>query len=77
MRRVRSLFPVALRSCVRVVPSEFRTVVEAYTADEDLFFKDFSSAFAKLLSLGTPSKPAGGGGAGVVQSILSMIGMGK
>lgn len=52
-------------------------MVEAYTADEDLFFKDFSSAFAKLLSLGTPSKPAGGGGAGVVQYILSMIGMGK
>lgn len=50
-------------------------------ADEDLFFKDFSAAFAKLLSLGTPNKPAGvgGGGGGImglVNSLLAMLGMG-
>lgn len=33
---------------------EFRKYVEIYAKDEDLFFKDFSSAFAKLLELGVP-----------------------
>ena len=56
-------------------------MVEEYVADEDLFFKDFSAAFAKLLSLGTPNKPAGvgGGGGGImglVNSLLAMLGMG-
>jgi Catalase (peroxidase I) len=30
----------------------FRKYVEAYAKDEDLFFKDFAKAFAKLLELG-------------------------
>ena len=30
----------------------FRMYVEAYAKDEDLFFKDFAKAFAKLLELG-------------------------
>lgn len=31
---------------------EFRPFVEAYAADEELFFKDFAAAFSKLLALG-------------------------
>lgn len=59
--------------------SEFRKVVEEYSADEDLFFKDFASAFAKLISLGTPTATAAGGGglAGMLNSLLSMLGLGK
>jgi len=30
----------------------FKKVVELYVKDEDVFFKDFASAFAKLLELG-------------------------
>lgn len=55
---------------------EFRKVVEEYTADEELFFKDFSNAFAKLISLGTPGKPTSGGGGGLVQRVLSILGLG-
>jgi cytochrome c peroxidase len=33
---------------------EFKKVVELYAKDEDLFFKDFSAAFSKLLELGVP-----------------------
>lgn len=32
----------------------FRKYVEMYAKDEDLFFKDFATAFAKLLELGVP-----------------------
>ncbi|CAM9763508.1 unnamed protein product [Ectocarpus sp. 12 AP-2014] len=57
---------------------DFRKVVEEYTADEELFFKDFAAAFAKLISLGTPSQSAAGGGVGgLLDSFLAMIGMGK
>lgn len=49
-------------------------------ADEDLFFADFAAAFAKLISLGTPNKPAGVGGSGgimgLLNSLLAMIGLG-
>ena len=31
---------------------EFKKWVEAYAKDEQLFFKDFAAAFAKLLALG-------------------------
>lgn len=34
--------------------SSFRKYVEMYAKDEDLFFKDFAKAFAKLLELGVP-----------------------
>ncbi|CAM9988620.1 unnamed protein product [Pylaiella littoralis] len=51
---------------------DFRKVVEEYTADEELFFKDFSSAFAKLISLGTPCQEAGGGD-GIVDLIKSFL----
>jgi cytochrome c peroxidase len=34
--------------------SEFKKIVEKYAKDEDLFFKDFSAAFSKLLELGVP-----------------------
>jgi len=33
---------------------EFRPFVEQYAKDQDLWFKDFANAFAKLLSLGCP-----------------------
>jgi cytochrome c peroxidase len=33
---------------------DFKKWVEVYAKDEDRFFKDFSSAFAKLLELGVP-----------------------
>jgi len=32
----------------------FKKYVEMYSKDEDLFFKDFAKAFAKLLELGVP-----------------------
>lgn len=35
---------------------EFRKYVELYAKDEELFFKDFSAAFAKLLELGVQFK---------------------
>lgn len=56
---------------------DFRKIVEEYTADEELFFKDFAAAFAKLISLGTKSQPAGteGGLSGLLQQFLAMIGM--
>ena len=34
--------------------SEFRKIVEIYANDEEVFFKDFSAAFAKLLEAGVP-----------------------
>lgn len=37
----------------------FRKFVEMYAKDEDLFFKDFSKAFAKLLELGVPFPSVG------------------
>jgi cytochrome c peroxidase len=33
---------------------DFKKWVEVYAKDEDRFFKDFSSAFSKLLELGVP-----------------------
>ncbi|KIM30511.1 peroxidase [Serendipita vermifera MAFF 305830] len=33
----------------------FKKTVQAYAADESLFFKDFSAAFARLLELGVPT----------------------
>ena len=33
---------------------EFKKVVEIYAKDEDAFFKDFASAFSRLLELGVP-----------------------
>lgn len=33
----------------------FKKWVDVYAKDEDKFFKDFASAFAKLLSLGVPA----------------------
>lgn len=58
--------------------SDFRKVVEEYVADEELFFKEFAEAFAKLISLGTPAPPAGDAGiAGFFQSILAMLGLGS
>jgi len=34
---------------------EFRVFVEMYAKDQDLFFRDFGNAFAKLLALGVPT----------------------
>lgn len=39
---------------VLIKDPEFRKLVEMYAKDEDLFFKDFAKAFAKLLELGVP-----------------------
>ena len=35
----------------------FKKWVEIYAKDEDRFFKDFASAFSKLLHLGAPVTP--------------------
>lgn len=35
-----------------VKDAEFRKYVEKYANDKELFFKDFSAAFAKLIELG-------------------------
>lgn len=51
-------------------------MVEEYTSDEDLFFEDFAAAFAKLISLGVPTKSKGGV-LGLIQSLLAMIGIGS
>jgi len=37
---------------------EFRKWTEAYAKDQNLFFKDFSAAFSKLIHLGCPVKPS-------------------
>lgn len=37
-----------------VLDPEFKKYVELYSKDEDAFFKDFASAFSKLLELGVP-----------------------
>eukprot|EP00957_Ditylum_brightwellii_P116811 8909089-Ditylum_brightwellii.AAC.1 len=45
---------------VLIKDPEFRKIVEIYAKDEDEFFKDFASAFSKLLELGVSfpaSKP--------------------
>mmetsp|Transcript_27053 Transcript_27053/g.92341 ORF Transcript_27053/g.92341 Transcript_27053/m.92341 type:complete len:416 (-) Transcript_27053:89-1336(-) len=47
-----------------VTDPHFRPFVELYAKDEQAFFRDFSDAFAKLLSLGTPKCPFRGAGAG-------------
>jgi cytochrome c peroxidase len=39
---------------VMIWDEKFRRHVRRYAADEDEFFKDFASAFAKLLTLGVP-----------------------
>jgi len=36
---------------------KFRVYAEMYAKDQELFFKDFSAAYAKLLSLGVPKPP--------------------
>jgi cytochrome c peroxidase len=43
---------------VLIADPAFRKWVEAYAADEGLFFKDFAKAFAKLLALGAPVSSA-------------------
>lgn len=44
---------------------QFRPWVEKYTADEDLFFRDFARAFEKLTELGCNNLQAGGADAKV------------
>lgn len=39
---------------ILVQDPDFKKVVELYVKDEDVFFKDFASAFSKLLELGVP-----------------------
>jgi len=46
---------------VLVLDPDFKQFVEMYARDEDLFFKDFAKAFAKLLELGVPFVGAAGG----------------
>ena len=40
---------------VMIWDEEFRRHVRRYAADEDEFYKDFATAFAKLLALGVPA----------------------
>ncbi|KAH8058201.1 cytochrome-c peroxidase [Aureococcus anophagefferens] len=49
---------------------EFRKHVEVYAKDEELFFKDFAAAFAKLLAFGTP-----GASTGLVGGLKSAVGL--
>eukprot|EP00934_Nitzschia_sp_Nitz4_P002817 Nitzschia sp. Nitz4//scaffold84_size84139//59534//60601//NITZ4_005207-RA/size84139-processed-gene-0.20-mRNA-1//-1//CDS//3329559060//2807//frame0 len=42
---------------VLIADPEFKKWVEIYAKDEDRFFKDFASAFSKLLHLGVPVSP--------------------
>lgn len=84
LMRTLTLIPVVLVICCFLcvewsscATTGFRKVVEEYTADEEVFFKDFSAAFAKLLALGTPKTVSGGGGGGLFSSILSMLGLGQ
>ncbi|KAK7208187.1 mitochondrial putative cytochrome c peroxidase [Myxozyma melibiosi] len=42
-----------------VTDPKFRVWVEKYAADRDLFFKDFSAAFSKLIELGVTRGPEG------------------
>jgi len=37
----------------------FRPLVEVYAADEDLWFKDFASAFKRITELGLPDAKVG------------------
>jgi len=39
---------------ILVTDPQFKKYVQMYAKDEDLFFKDFAKAFAKLLELGVP-----------------------
>jgi len=39
---------------VLILDPLFKKHVEAFAKDEDLFFKEFASAFSKLLELGVP-----------------------
>ena len=39
---------------ILVEDPKFKKYVEMYVKDEDLFFKDFAKAFAKLIELGVP-----------------------
>jgi len=41
-----------------VTDAKFKPFVEAYAKDQELFFKDFASAFSKLLALGVPERTA-------------------
>lgn len=42
---------------VLIADPVFKKWVEVYAKDEDKFFKDFASAFSKLLHLGVPVSP--------------------
>lgn len=55
----------------------FRSVVEEYAANEEVFFKDFAAAFAKLISLGVPKPVPSGGIGSLLSSLLAMIGLGS
>ncbi|CAM9172373.1 unnamed protein product [Discosporangium mesarthrocarpum] len=57
---------------------DFRTTVELYAKDEDVFLSDFAAAFAKLISLGVPKASTGGGMlslSGVIGKLKSLVGM--
>lgn len=56
---------------------EYRKYVEAFAADEDLFFKRFSAAYAKLMELGVPAFSGKGGAGGAFDSIKGALGLKK
>lgn len=56
-------------------PAEYRKYVEAFAADEELFFKKFASAYGKLMELGVPA--FSGKGAGTFDSIKGALGLKK
>jgi len=54
---------------------KFDEWVVKYKDSEELFFKDFASAFGKLLALGVPASGGGGGGAGPLAQIKAIFGL--
>lgn len=57
-----------------VQDAAFRKWVKAYADDEELFFKDFSAAFSKLLALGVKF-PGSGGVGGILAFLKGLIGL--
>lgn len=49
--------------------------MEAFAADEELFFKKFANAYGKLMELGVPA--FSGKGAGTFDSIKGALGLKK
>ncbi len=54
---------------------EFKKWVVAFKDDEDLFFKEFASAFSKLMELGCPFAGKAASGGGLLAQAKGALGM--